>query len=197
MLMLLFVSIATGQDRTNNQKPDIALVFELEIYEFSTDLARDIERIAQDRARLERSITEGKVVPFLNINFRVKAGETATIKSNQRVPKLTSPGAQSAIQVPYENIGVNISIGPTLTTDNRIAASLGLDFSSQAKSGGLPEPIFYQRSWGGKALMKSGEKVVLLNAVQQGSLWPSTSKLQAGDTTFGNFIVLFTGRILE
>lgn len=193
-LVLLFASIAIGQV---SQGPDRSLVFELEVYEFSTDLVRDIERIIQDRARTDRLIAEGKIHPVANISLRTKAGELASIRSGQRVPVQASQPGQGARQVTYDDTGFKLSITPTLSADDRITVAVNLDFSAPVRGANITDPIYYQRSLIEKFRMRPNEKVVLLSMAQYGALWPVTPAQRASDSVYGNFIAVLSGRVLD
>lgn len=197
-LLVVLSSVASAQEpRAGSQGPDKSLAFEVEVYEFSTDLARDIERIAPDRSRLDRSITEGKVRPFASINMRTRAGESAVVRSGQRIPVETSRATQGPRQVQYENTGLNLTLTPSLSTDDRIVVGLSLEISATAKSASMEDAIYFTRSFNEKVRMKPNEKVVLLSVVQQGSLWMLAPAQQSSDAPFGNFVILLTCRVLD
>jgi type II secretory pathway component HofQ len=192
---LLIASVAAGQTPAGAaQGTARTLVFNLEVLEFSTDLAREIERLAQDRGRIDRLTAEGKVRPVSEIQVRTKSGESASIHTGQRIPIQTA-SVQGVPQVQYENTGLNLDITPTLTPDDRIAANLKIDLSSVARM--APNSTFFQRSFSTRVSMKPNERVILLSVVQQGGLWPSSSNATTSDSAYGNYLVLLTAKVLD
>ena len=192
--MLLIASVAVGQTPAGVAQNDVkTIVFNLEVLEFSTDLAKEIERLAQDRARIDRLTAEGKMRPVSDIQVRTKPGEPVSMRVGQRIP-VQGPG-QGVQQIQYENTGLTLDLTPNLTADGRISASLKLDFSSVARA--AVGPVFSQRSFVTKVNMKPNERVALLSAVQQGSLWLSSSNASAADSAYGNYVVLLSAKILD
>ena len=190
--LLLLASVVVSQTPVRDAK---TLVFNLEVLEFSTDLVKDIERLAPDRGRMDRLSTEGKVRPLSDIQVRMRPGEPASIHMGQRAPAQVGPAGQGMPQIQYENSGLSLDITPSLS-DDRVVASLKIELSFQAKNG-TPNPTFCQRSYSSKVSLKPNERAILLSIVQQGNLWPSASSATANDASYGNYLLLLTVRVLD
>ena len=193
--MLLIASVAVGQNPAGVAQNDPkTIVFNLEVLEFSTDLAKEIERLAQDRARIDRLTAEGKVRPVSDVQVRTKPGESASIRMGQRVPVQFS-AVQGPAQIQYENTGLTVELTPNLTVDGRITANLKIDMSAVARTGA--NPVFSQRSFTTRVSVRPNERVILLSVVQQGTLWPSSPNATAAVSSFGNYVLLLSAKLLD
>ncbi|HET9532196.1 MAG TPA: hypothetical protein VFQ92_17685 [Blastocatellia bacterium] len=197
VLLLLLASIALAQAPAARDEAAAArtLLFNVEILEFSAELGREIEKLAQDRARIDRLTSEGRVRPVADVLIRTRAGESARTRLGQRVPVPST--TQNPQQVQYDNTGLNITISPNLLADNIILVGINIELSAMAKTAGSPHPIFFQRTFSENVRMKPGERIILLSAVQQGALWPGAAGSRSDDTGYGNFVVLLTARVLD
>ena len=196
VLLLLVVSVVAAQTPAgSSQARSRILVFKLEILEFNLDLARDIERTAQDSSRLERLTAESKVRPLGEIQVRTRSGEPARVSLGQRVPfNLSQP--DRAPQIQYENTGISLDITPDLQEGDRVFASIKLDLTTTAR-GSSANPTFSQRSFVNKVSLKPNERAMLLSVVQQGGLWPGASNSTASDVVYGNYLLVISVRILD
>jgi len=190
-LILLIASVVVAQTPTVSTQARRTLMFNVELLEFNADLAREIERAAQDRARLDRLTAEGRVRPMGEIQVRTRSGEPASVRMGQRIPIQTA-----SAQVQYENTGMTLDITPELLPEERVLASMKLDLSTTA-NGATTTPYFSTRSFVSKLNLKPNERVVLLSVVQQGSLWPVTPGTPARDAAYGNYLLLISVRILD
>ncbi|HKY05686.1 MAG TPA: hypothetical protein VJQ56_12390 [Blastocatellia bacterium] len=197
ILILLLASISAAQEPASaTQAPAQTLVFNIEILEFNSDVAKEIERLAQDRARVERLAAEGKMRPVADLVVRTRSGEGATVRAGQRVPVHAS-SLQNTPQVQYENTGLSVTITPTLTTGNQVLAALSLELTAVDRSTGTLTPAFVSRSSQHRIRMKLNERVILVSLVQQGSLLPGTPDSRASESAYGNFVVLLSARMID
>jgi type II secretory pathway component GspD/PulD (secretin) len=186
-------SVSAQEPASSSQQK--TLVFNFEVLEFSKDLAREIDRLAQDRGRIDKLTAEGKIRPISSVQLRTRPGESASARVGQRVPLQVSSQPQSQVQ--YENTGLNIDITPNLMADSAITAALKIELTAVARGGSTTTPAFLQRSLTDRVRMKPGESTVLLSVVQHGSLWPGLSEPQSSEAESSNFVVLLTARILD
>lgn len=191
VILLLASNSAAQEPVSSSQASAQTLVFNIEVLEFSAELAKDIERLAQDRARLERLTAEGKLRPVADLMIRTRSGEGSTARVGQRVPIQTS-SLQNTPQVQYENTGLSVAITPTLAPNNQILAALNLELTAVDRSTGTFTPAFVSRSLQDRVRLRLNERVVLLSVVQQGSLLPSRPDRQTSDSAYGNFLVLLS-----
>ena len=194
IFLLLLASVAVSQTPVGDTTK--TLVFNLELLEFSPDLLKDIEKLAQDRSRLDRLTADGKVRPMSDLQIRTRPGEPASIRMGQRVPTQIASSVQGIPQIQYENTGLSVDISPSLAPADRVLASLKVELSFLAKNG-TPNPTFCQRSYSSKVNLKPNEKALLFSIVQQGSLWPSVPNQPASDATYGNYVLLLTVRVVD
>lgn len=197
IVILLFASISAAQEpAASAQAAAQTLVFSVEVLEFSPDLAKDLERLAQDRARIERLTAEGKLRPVADLVIRTRSGESATVRVGQRIPVQTS-SLQNVPQVQYENTGLSVAISPTLTSGNQVLAALNLELTAVDRSTGNLTPAFVSRSFQDRIRMKLNERIILVSVVQQGSLMGDKPNSQSSETAYGNFVVLLSARVLD
>ncbi len=197
ILILLFASMSAAQEpASSTQASTQTLVFNVEVLEFSADLAKDLERLAQDRARIERLIAEGKLRPVADLVIRTRSGESATVRVGQRIPVHTS-SLPSTPQVHYENTGLSVVLTPTLTPNNQILAALNLELTAVDRSTGNLTPAFISRSFQDRIRMKLNERIILVSVVQQGSLMAGNPDSQSSGSAGGNFVVLLSARMLD
>lgn len=197
VVLLISMAIMAQEPATRAQGSDRTIVFDIEVLDFSADIAKDLEKSIKERGGKERLIGAGKLKPIAALQIRARAGETASARLGQRVPVQTASISQPAPQVQYENTGLNVDIRPSILADNRIQVGLKIELSSVALGASTLAPTFLQRTFSDNVNIRPDETVILLSAVQHGSLWPPASGQQATDAASGNFVVLLTARTPE
>ncbi|MEW6207148.1 MAG: hypothetical protein AB1631_02195 [Acidobacteriota bacterium] len=191
--VFLISSAAFAQEpKVNIQDSDRSMVFDIEVMDLSPDTARELERTAKDRAGIDKLIAAGRLKPIAACQMRARAGETAAARLGQRVPVQS----QGASQVQYENTGFNVDINSSFLKDNRIQVNLRIEYSATARAAGISDQIFFQRSFSNRASVKPNETVIMLSAVQHGTLWPKAPS-QSGDAASGNFVIFLTVRVAD
>jgi type II secretory pathway component GspD/PulD (secretin) len=189
LIFLIAPSAPAQAAKESAQTTDTTIIFNIEILDFNPDLARELESLARERARIERLIADGKLRPLAALQVRTRSGETASIRSGQRIPVQTATSPQSPHQTQYENTGLNIEITPGLLSDDRIAVSLKIELSMVLKSASALNPAFIQWSFNDRVRVKPNETAMLISLAQRG---PSSASDQRNDS--GNFVVLLTAR---
>jgi Flp pilus assembly secretin CpaC len=197
LLVLPLLTASAQQPAADGVRLDQSLSFDIEVLEFNTDLGKEIDKVALERARLDRMIAEGRVRPVANLQVRAKSGDQASARLGQRVPVQASQTSQSPRQTQYESTGLTVDISPVLMSDNRIQVSLKVEFSAVVRSEGNADPAYIQRTFTDKVRVKVNERIILLSAVQHGGLWPSATASQASGNNSANVIIVLTGRVLD
>lgn len=190
--LFLVVLTTFAQQPVAAQQPSTqSFVFNLEIFEFNGDLAREIERLSMDRPRLERMIADGKVRPIADLLMRTRSGETGTVRAGQRFPIQSGPGVQ------YENTGTNVDLNATLLADGKISVGIKIEMTSVAR-GALPQyPVFTIRTLSDRVQVKPNERAVVTSFAQHDPMPPGSSSSQSLETPSRNLLVVITPRLVE
>jgi general secretion pathway protein D len=128
--------------------------------------------VGQAQANLLLTDTNTRILQ--NPRIRASDGQEATLKIGEKLPVATGSyqtGAATAIvsslvntQFQYLDVGVNITVKPTVHYDRDITLKLKIEVSSQngnANLGGIEQPIITQRTVDQTIRLKEGEANIL------------------------------------
>jgi len=125
-------------------------------------------------------LTDSSTRILQNPRIRASDGQEATLKIGEKLPVATGSyqtGAATAIvsslvntQFQYLDIGVNITVKPTVHYDRDVTLKLKIEVSSQngfSNLGGIQEPIITQRTVDQTIRLKEGEANILGGILQR------------------------------
>jgi general secretion pathway protein D len=125
-------------------------------------------------------LTDSSTRILQNPRIRASDGQEATLKIGEKLPVATGSyqtGAATAIvsslvntQFQYLDIGVNITVKPTVHYDRDVTLKLKIEVSSQngfSNLGGINEPIITQRTVDQTIRLKEGEANILGGILQR------------------------------
>jgi len=125
-------------------------------------------------------LTDSTTRILQNPRIRASDGQEATLKIGEKLPVATGSyqtGAATAIvsslvntQFQYLDIGVNITVKPTVHYDRDVTLKLKIEVSSQngtSNLGGISEPIITQRTVDQTIRLKEGEANILGGILQR------------------------------
>jgi general secretion pathway protein D len=125
-------------------------------------------------------LTNSSTKILQNPRIRASDGQEATLKIGEKLPVATGSyqtGAATAIvsslvntQFQYLDIGVNITVKPTVHYDRDVTLKLKIEVSSQngvSNLGGINEPIITQRTVDQTIRLKEGEANILGGILQR------------------------------
>ena len=125
-------------------------------------------------------LTDSSTRILQNPRIRASDGQEATLKIGEKLPVATGSyqtGASTAIvsslvntQFQYLDIGVNITVKPTVHYDRDVTLKLKIEVSSQngtSNLGGINEPIITQRTVDQTIRLKEGEANILGGILQR------------------------------
>jgi len=125
-------------------------------------------------------LTDSSTRILQNPRIRASDGQEATLKIGEKLPVATGSyqtGAATAIvsslvntQFQYLDIGVNITVKPTVHYDRDVTLKLKIEVSSQngtSNLGGISEPIITQRTVDQTIRLKEGEANILGGILQR------------------------------
>ncbi|WP_446743945.1 cohesin domain-containing protein [Silvibacterium acidisoli] len=125
-------------------------------------------------------LTDSSTKVLQNPRIRASDGQEATLKIGERLPVATGSyqtGAATAIvsslvntQFQYLDIGVNVTIKPTVHYDRDVTLKLKIEVSgsnSNSNIGGIEEPIITQRTVDQTIRLKEGEANILGGILQK------------------------------
>ena len=125
-------------------------------------------------------LTDSSTRILQNPRIRASDGQEATLKIGEKLPVATGSyqtGAATAIvsslvntQFQYLDIGVNITVKPTVHYDRDVSLKLKIEVSSQngvSNLGGINEPIITQRTVDQTIRLKEGEANILGGILQR------------------------------
>ena len=132
------------------------------------------------RQRRTLLLTDSSTRILQNPRIRASDGQEATLKIGEKLPVATGSyqtGAATAIvsslvntQFQYLDIGVNITVKPTVHYDRDVTLKLKIEVSSQngfSNLGGINEPIITQRTVDQTIRLKEGEANILGGILQR------------------------------
>jgi general secretion pathway protein D len=125
-------------------------------------------------------LTDSNTKILQNPRIRASDGQEATLKIGEKLPVATGSyqtGAATAIvsslvntQFQYLDVGVNITVKPTVHYDRDVTLKLKIEVSSQngfANLGGINQPIITQRTVDQTIRLKEGEANILGGILQK------------------------------
>src|SRR5271166_3062188 len=125
-------------------------------------------------------LTDSNTKILQNPRIRASDGQEATLKIGEKLPVATGSyqtGAATAIvsslvntQFQYLDVGVNITVKPTVHYDHDVTLKLKIEVSSQngtANLGGINQPIITQRTVDQTIRLKEGEANILGGILQR------------------------------
>ncbi len=125
-------------------------------------------------------LTDSNTKILQNPRIRASDGQEATLKIGEKLPVATGSyqtGAATAIvsslvntQFQYLDVGVNITVKPTVHYDRDVTLKLKIEVSSQngtANLGGINQPIITQRTVDQTIRLKEGEANILGGILQR------------------------------
>src|SRR5277367_4935838 len=125
-------------------------------------------------------LTDSNTKILQNPRIRASDGQEATLKIGEKLPVATGSyqtGAATAIvsslvntQFQYLDVGVNITVKPTVHYDRDVTMKLKIEVSSQngvANLGGINQPIITQRTVDQTIRLKEGEANILGGILQR------------------------------
>jgi hypothetical protein len=162
-----------------------SIILDIKIIDVSARTIEEIERLSQDKNRVNQLVAEGKIKVAANVQMRASSGESDILRLGQRVPIVRADSSGS--KVDFDNTGLYIETLPTLTRDNLIDVRLKIELTviSRAKN-----PVYIQRSISQVVKVKPAETSLLMGFTQNEPLWASMD-----DPPQGNFFVLLTARL--
>jgi general secretion pathway protein D len=132
------------------------------------------------QATVNLLLTNSSTKILQNPRIRASDGQEATLKIGEKLPVATGSyqtGAATAIvsslvntQFQYLDIGVNITVKPTVHYDRDVTLKLKIEVSSQngvSNLGGINEPIITQRTVDQTIRLKEGEANILGGILQR------------------------------
>jgi general secretion pathway protein D len=147
------------------------------------------------QAAVDLLLTDTRSRIIQNPQIRASDGQEATLKIGERIPIATGSyqtGAATAIvsslvntQFQYIDVGVDMTIKPTIHMDDDVTLKSKIEISSTAGNtniGGITEPIITQRSVDHTVRLKNGEANLLGGIVQHQTTttisgWPGLGQL--------------------
>jgi general secretion pathway protein D len=132
------------------------------------------------QATVNLLLTDSSTRILQNPRIRASDGQEATLKIGEKLPVATGSyqtGAATAIvsslvntQFQYLDVGVNITVKPTVHYDRDVTMKLKIEVSSQngvANLGGINQPIITQRTVDQTIRLKEGEANILGGILQR------------------------------
>ncbi|MFZ0632335.1 MAG: cohesin domain-containing protein [Acidobacteriaceae bacterium] len=136
------------------------------------------------QAAVDLLLTDTRSRIIQNPQIRASDGQEATLKIGERIPIATGSyqtGAATAIvsslvntQFQYIDVGVDMTIKPTIHMDGDVTLKSKIEVSSTAGNtsiGGITEPIITQRSVDHTIRLKNGEANLLGGILQHQTTW--------------------------
>jgi type II secretory pathway component GspD/PulD (secretin) len=170
-----------------------SITLDIKVIHISARTIEEIEKLAQDKNRLNQMVAEGKAKLTANIQLKTLSGEPNNLRTGQRIPVPKTEGPNS--QVSYENTGLNISVQPKITPDNLIEVKLTIEMTNVFTLD--KNPIFMQKTLNNVVRLKPGETTLMLGFTQDEPLWIRQVEQgkSADEITRGNFFVLLSAKL--
>lgn len=200
VLVCLLAATASAQEpKPATKPPERVVILDVTVIGLNESLKEEIGKLAQDKARLERLIADGKARHIASLQLRVRTGGEASVRSGQRVPVPTSSPAPNAPLVQYDNTGLSLSARPTMLDNDRVMLGLSLEFSEVVREANSLGPIYAQRTLSDTVQMRNGETALLVGMMQHESLWPvfSPAGIQTANQLRGSYFVVLTARLTD
>jgi Flp pilus assembly secretin CpaC len=197
LIGLLAATAPAQETKSATKPPEHSVVLDVSVIGVNESLKEDFGKLTQDKSRLERLITDGKLRQIASLQLRARTGGDTSIRSNQRVPVPTSSPTANGSLMQYDNTGLNLVVHPTLLDNERVILILTLELSEMVREPNSLGPITAQRTLFETLQIRNGETVLLAGLMQYESLWPVFSQSGAPITTRprGSYFVLLTARL--
>ena len=200
VLVCLLAATASAQETKSATKPpERIVVLDVAVIGLRESLKEDIGKLTQDKARLERLITDGKLRQIASLQVRARTGGDASVRFGQRLPVPTSAPAPNASPVQSDSTGLSLAVHSSLLDNDQIMLALNLEISEVIREPNSLGPINAQRSFSETIQIRNGETVLLLGIIQNESLWPMFSQagVQTANQQRGSYFVLLTARLID
>jgi hypothetical protein len=171
------------------------IILDVFVVDLKNQLAEDIETLSKEKAKFNKAVADGKIKIVANNRIRCLSGETNNLRLSQRIPIQSG----SNPQVPYENVGFSLSITTHSAADKMIEVKYAIEWSASIANYLDAYPAFIQRTLSGLTKLSPNELTPIIDSIQREPLWkPATpANQEKPNESTGNFLVLFSGRVVD